>query len=165
MSGNGTNVFCRGGSIIVRVHSLTSDETVVVFTTPARESLFQDLDHKRNLQRQFLSRLHDALTHDVPRTFVEKPFAGVQYVQQFRAGDVMRGYCVYADEPPEYNVFYVLQVTDHEYDRTPIRRYDRDAGDVLAELRNLETVAETEQYLDRRDAHDAESVRQILERL
>jgi len=77
----------------------------------------------------------------------------------------MRGYCVYADEPPKYNVFYMLQITDHEYDRYPIQRYDRDAGEVLVELRTLETVAETERYLDRHDAHTADDVRRILNRI
>ena len=77
----------------------------------------------------------------------------------------MRGYCVYADEPPEYNVFYVFQVTDHAYDRNPLVRYDEKAGEVLEEIRNLETVAETERYLERHDADDAETVRRILDRL
>lgn len=77
----------------------------------------------------------------------------------------MRGYCVYADEPPEYNVFYMLQITEHEYERSPVKRHDREAGDVLAELRTLETVAQTERYLNRRDAHDADDIRLILQRL
>lgn len=77
----------------------------------------------------------------------------------------MRAYCVYADELPAYNAFYLFQITDHRYDRTPVQKYDRDAGAVLAELRGLETVAETESYLDRRDAHDANDIQQILDRL
>lgn len=89
---------------MVRTHPLTSDETVAIFTTTAARSLFRELRKKRGLQRQFLSRLRDALTSPTPRTFVEKPFEGVENLKQFRAGDVMRGYCVFADEPPEYNV-------------------------------------------------------------
>ncbi|WP_135826875.1 hypothetical protein [Halorussus ruber] len=96
---------------------------------------------------------------------MEKPFEGVQNLDRLRAGDVMRAYCVYADEPPEYNVFYLFQITDHRYDREPVQKYDRDAGEVLAELRGLESVAEAKAYLDRRDAHDATDVRRILDHL
>lgn len=150
---------------MVKVHPLTSDESVVVFTTPAARSLFHDLRRKQNLQRQFLSRLHDALTSPTPQAVVEKPFEGVRYLKQFRAGETMRGYCVFAGEPPGFNVFYFFQITDHGYDRQPVSRYDADAGDVLSELRSLETPAEAEAYLKEHDAHDAEAVEQMLERV
>lgn len=148
-----------------RTYSLSSDKIVVIFTTPAAKALFEELGNKTNLQRQFLSRLHDALTSETPQAFVEKPFQGVTSLQQFRAGDVMRGYCVYADEPPEYNIFYMFQVTDHQYSRNPVMKYDSDAGEVLQELRDLETVEETEAYLEDHDAHDAEAVELMLEQL
>lgn len=77
----------------------------------------------------------------------------------------MRGYCVYADEPPQYNVFYIFQITGHEYGRNPVKRYDEDAGEVLAELRRLETVTGTERYLAERDAHDADAIRELLNHL
>lgn len=150
---------------MVREHSLSSDETVVIFTSPAAKSLFRDLRRKKNLQRQFLSRLHDALTSATPQAFVEKPFDGVQYLKQFRAGDVMRGYCVFADEPPEYDIFYMFQVTDHAYNRRPVEQYDADAGAVLDELRALTTVEETAAYLQEHDAHDADSIQAIRERI
>lgn len=150
---------------MVKTHPLTSDESVVIFTIPAAQSLFHDLRRKKSLQRQFLSRLQDALTSATPGVFVEKPFTGVRYLQQFRAGDVMRGYCVFANEPPGYNVFYLFQITDHAYDRAPVERYDADAGEVLAELRGLDSVAETEAYLREHDAHDAAAVELMLERL
>lgn len=136
-----------------------------MFSSPATESLYQNFDHKTVLQRQFLSRLHDALTHEVPSTFVEKPFKGVQNLKQFRAGDLMRGYCIYADEPPGYNVFYIFQITDHRYGQNPLRQYDEKAGKVLEELRSLENVAETERYLEQHDANDAKTIRQILDQL
>lgn len=136
-----------------------------MFTSTAAESLYRDFDHKTALQRQFLSRLYDALTHDVPSTFVEKPYKGVRNIEQFRSGDTMRGYCIYADEPPSYNVFYIFQITEHKYDRNPLRRYDKKAGDVLEELRSLQTVTETERYLTRHDADDAETIRRILDQL
>lgn len=127
--------------------------------------MFRELDDKRNLQRQFLSRLLDALTSETPQAFVEKPFQGVRHLKQFRAGDLMRGYCVFADEPPEYNVFYLFQVTDHRYSRQPVTRYDDDAGEVRQELRDLGTIEETERYLDKHDAMDASAIKQILDRL
>lgn len=136
-----------------------------MFTSTAAESLYHDFDHKTGLQRQFLSRLYDALTHDVPRTFVEKPYRGVRNIEQFRAGDLMRGYCIYADEPPGYNVFYIFQITDHKYDRNPLHRYDKKAGDVLEELRSLKTVTEVERYLTQRGADDAEAIQRILNQL
>lgn len=126
---------------MVRTYSLSSDETVVLFTSPAAKSLFRNLGKKRHLQRQFLARLHDALTSATPRAFVEKPFEGVKHLMQLRAGDAMRGYCVFADEPPAYNVLCLFQVTDHAYDRDPVVRYD--AGVVLSQLRSLTTVEET----------------------
>lgn len=150
---------------MVRTHALTEDESVAIFTTPASKSLFQNLRKKPNLQRQFLSRLHDALTSPTPRAFVEKPYKGVENIEQFRAGAVMRGYCVFTDEPPEYNVFYLFQVTDHAYDRAPVVRYDADAGAVLEELRDLSTVDETAAYLHERDALDAEAVERMLDRI
>lgn len=150
---------------MVRTYTLSSDETVVIFASPAAKSLFRDLRAKRGLQRQFLSRLHDALTSTTPRAFVEKPFEGVQNLKQLRAGDVMRAYCVFADEPPGYEVFYLFQVTDHAYDRNPVVRYDAAAGAVLEELRGIETVEETEAYLEDRDALDAEAVESILDRI
>lgn len=148
---------------MVRTYSLSSDEAVVIFTSPAAKSLFRDLRTKRRLQRQFLSRLLDALTSASPRAFVEKPFEGVRNLEQFRAGDVMRGYCVFADEPPGYDVFYMFQVTDHAYDRRPVARYDEEAGGVLEELRSLGTVEETETYLAKRDALDADAIERVLE--
>lgn len=93
---------------MVKTHTLTTDETVVIFSRPAARSLFPDLRRKKSLQRQFLSRLHDALTSATPQAFVEKPFEGVQYLKQFRAGSSMRGYCVFADEPPEYNILFLF---------------------------------------------------------
>lgn len=144
---------------------MSSDETVAIFTTPAVRSLFRDLRAKRDFQRRFLSWLHDALTSTTPRPFVGKRFDGVRNLERFRAGDVMRAYCVFADEPPEYDVFYVFQVTDHAYDRNPVVRYDADAGTVLEELRALETVEETEAYLQERDALDADAVESILDRI
>lgn len=150
---------------MVRTHTLTSDETVVIFTVPAARSLFRDLRKKRELQRQFLSRLHDALTSGMPQAYVEKPFQGVQNLQQLRAGDAMRGYCVFADEPPEYGVFYVFQVTDHAYSRNPVVKYDAKAGEVLEELRRLSTPEETKAYLEERDALDADPIETILGRI
>lgn len=138
---------------------------MAIFTTKAARSLFHDLRKKRDLQRQFLSRLHDALTSATPQTFVEKPFDGVENLKQFRAGDVMRGYCVFADEPPGYNVFYLFQVTNHGYDRNPIARYDADAGEVLDELRRLLALDETEAYLAEHDALDATDLETVLDRL
>ena len=90
---------------------------------------------------------------------------GVQNLGQFRAGDMMRAYCVFADEPPQYDVFFLFQVTDHAYDRTPVVRYDADAGGVLEDLRSLSTVAETEAYLREHDALDADDVATILDRI
>ena len=104
----------------MREHTLTSDTAVAIFTEEAADSLFEDLDKKTNLQRQFLSRLHTALTSTTPQTYVEKPYRNVDTIQQFRAGDVMRGYCVFADEPESYGIFYFLQVTDHDYDAYPV---------------------------------------------
>lgn len=150
---------------MVRTHELTSDETVVIFTAPAARSLFHDMRQKRNRQRQFLSRLYDALTSSTPRAFVEKPFEGVQNLKQFRAGEVMRGYCIFADEPPGYNVFYVFQVTEHAYDRAPVVRYDGDAGEVLAELRRLSTVGETEAYCEEHDALGVAEIETLLARI
>lgn len=150
---------------MVRTHELTSDETVVVFTSPAARSLFHDMRKERNLQRQFLSRLYDALTSSTPRAFVEKPFEGVQNLKQFRAGEVIRGYCIFADEPPGYNVFYVFQVTEHAYDRNPVARFDADAGEVLDELRRLSTPDEMEANLEEHDALDAEAIGTILARI
>lgn len=144
---------------------MTSDQTVAIFAEPAARSLFRELRKKRGLQRQFLARLHDALTSPTPGAFVEKPFAGVRTLMQFRAGDVMRGYCVYTDEPPGFNVFYLFQVTDHAYDRNPIVRHDSNAQAVLEELRALSSVEETERYLSTRHALDADDIERILERL
>jgi len=84
---------------------------------------------------------------------------------QFRAGGAMRGYCVFADEPPGYNVFYLFRVTYHAYDRNPLGRYDADAGEVPDELRRLSTVEETEAYLAEHDALDAEAIEVILDRI
>lgn len=77
----------------------------------------------------------------------------------------MRGYCVYTDEPPGYNVFYLFQLTDHAYDRTPVTRYDADAEVVVDELRALSSVEEAERYLSARHALDAAAVERILEQL
>lgn len=147
----------------MRTHSLTSDTTVVIFTDSAAESLLDDLSHKPNYQRQFLSRLHDALTSSTPQAYVEKPFTGCENLKQFRAGDVMRGYCVYSSEPPSYNVFYMFQITEHEYDREPVRKYDHEAGDVLDELGSLSDETAVERYLEANNAHDSESVETLLD--
>jgi hypothetical protein len=149
----------------MREHELSSDESVAIFHQAAAEDLFETLDKKTELQRQFLSRLHDALESTTPGTFVEKPYTGVDNVQQFRAGDVMRGYCVFTDDLPSYNVFFFLAVTDHDYDAYPLAKYDRRAGTVIAELRDLTDKSVVEEYLDGHDALDAEDVEALLEGL
>lgn len=149
----------------MREHSLTSDTTVAIFHDDAKASLASDLKKKTELKRQFFSRLEDALESPTPATYVEKPYRGVDNVQQFRAGDVMRGYCVFADEPPGYNVFYFLQITDHEYDAYPVAKYDRRAESVLESLRALDSHSAVEGYLDDRNALKASDVATLREGL
>jgi len=149
----------------MREHTLSSDTTVAIFTEEAADSLFDDFKKKPNFQRQFLSRLHNALTSATPQTYVEKPYRGVDNIQQFRAGDVMRGYCVFADEPEAYDVFYFFQVTDHKYDAYPVSRYDSEAGTVLDELRGLADETETEEYLNDHNALDADDIEELLDRI
>lgn len=149
----------------MREHELSSDTTVAILHREAKECLFDELEKKRNLQRQFLSRLQAALESRTPGTYVEKPFRGVDHLVQFRAGDVMRGYCVFTDEPPSYDVFYFLAVTDHEYDAYPVAKYDRKAGTVLDELRDLSTADAVEEYLDARNALHAVDVAALLDEL
>lgn len=146
----------------MREHELTSDTNVAIFHVDAAESLFSDLDKKVTLQRQFLSRLHSALESVTPETYVEKPFQGVDHVSQFRAGNAMRGYCVFADEPPEYNIFYFLEVTDHDYDAYPVAKYDRKAESVLEKLRTLSNVEATEAYLESQNALESGDVETLL---
>jgi alpha-ketoglutarate-dependent taurine dioxygenase len=150
---------------MTREHVLSSDETVVVFRTAAAESLFERLSKRRKLQRQFLGRVRDALESEVPAQFVEKPYRGVDHVEQFRAGDEMRGYCVYAEEPPSYNVFYMLEVTAHNYDAYPVAKYDRVAERVTEKLRSLSSVAETEAFLNDHDAMGTDDVERLLDQL
>lgn len=149
----------------MREHELSSDETVAIFHENAAQSLFDDLDKKTNLQRQFLTRLRDALRSSTPETYVEKPYTGVDNVVQFRAGSVMRGYCVFASEPPSYDVFYFLEITDHEYDAYPVAKYDRRAETVLERLRSLSSEREVEEYVDSRDAFTSDDVDSLLDRL
>jgi len=148
---------------MTRVHPLTSDENVAVFHEKAAKSLFNDLDKKTELQRQFLSRLQDALESDTPGRYVEKPYKGVENVLKFRAGDTMRGYCVFADEPDSYNIFYFLEVTDHEYDKYPVAKYDTKAGEVLETVRGLSGEKEVEKYIKGHGALDASDVEEILD--
>ncbi|MCX2818499.1 hypothetical protein EGH25_03910 [Haladaptatus sp. F3-133] len=150
---------------MTREHTLTSDKNVAVFHKKAKGSLFNDLSKKTELQRQFLSRLRDALRSKTPGRYVEKPYKGVENVSQFRAGDVMRGYCVFADEPESYNIFYFLEVTDHGYDRYPVAKYDRRAGEVIETVRGLSGEEEVEGYLEDRDAFDAGDVERLLGRI
>jgi len=147
----------------MREHPLTSDENVAIFHRDAADSLFNDLDKKTEYQRQFLTRLKDALESSTPGHYVEKPYSGVQNVKQFRAGDEMRGYCVFIDEPEGYNIFYFLEVTDHEYDKYPVAKYDTQAGEVLEKIRCLSSEDEVKEYVDERDGFDAEDVERILE--
>ncbi|MFB6176710.1 MAG: hypothetical protein ABEI99_06125, partial [Halobaculum sp.] len=121
-----------GGSI-PREHSLTTDETLALFTEPAAEALFDELGDKPDVQRQFLRRLLDALSHPVPETFVEKPFQNLDCLYQFRAGDRLRGYCLFETGVPGHNLFVFFGITEHDYDRQRMAEYDRRA----------ETVAET----------------------
>lgn len=148
----------------MREHTLTSEPTVAIFHDDAAGSLFDDLRKKTNLQRQFLSRLKDALDSATPENYVEKPYQGVDYVSQFRAGDMMRGYCVFTDELASYNAFYFLEVTDHEYDAYPVSKYDRRAKIVLEEMRSLSNEAETDEYLRSREALDVADVESLLDR-
>lgn len=149
----------------MREHSLSTNPTVAIFHEEASTSLFDDLGRKTNLQRQFLSRLKSALESSTPQAYVEKPFQGVDNVVQFRAGDVMRGYCVFSSEVPSYNIFYFLEVTDHNYDAYPVAKYDRKAELVLKELQKLSNEAEVEDYLESRNAIDGEDVGSFLEQI
>lgn len=149
----------------MREHSLTTDPTAAIFHEEASTSLFEDLGKKTNLQRQFLSRLKDALESSTPETYVEKPFQGVENVEQFRAGDVMRGYCVFSNEVPSYNIFYFLEVTDHDYDAYPVAKYDRKAESVLEEMHRLPDESAVEDYMKSRNALNAEDIDSLLEQL
>ena len=146
-------------------HSLTDDPTVAVLHEEAFTSLFNELEKKTNLQRQFLSRLKDALESSTPETYIEKPFQGVDNVFQFRAGDVMRGYCVFSNEVPSYNIFYFLEITDHDYDAYPVAKYDRKAESVLEEMQKLASESRVEDYLRSRNALYTENVNSLLEQL
>lgn len=147
----------------MREHTLSTDTTVAILHREATTCLFDDLAKKRNLQRQFLARLQDALESSTPKAYVEKPFRGVDNVVQFRAGDVMRGYCVFTTELPAYDVFYFLAVTDHDYDAYPVAKYDRRAGTVLDELRDLSDEGAVEAYLEARNALYADDVATLLD--
>lgn len=149
----------------MRRHSLTSDPTVAILHESAFTSLFEDLEKKAGLQRQFLLRLKSALESSTPETYVEKPFRGVDNVVQFRAGDVMRGYCVFSNEVPSHNIFYFLEITDHKYDAYPVSKYDRKAETVLKEMQELSNGPEVKDYIESRNALDAEDVSSLLERI
>ncbi|SFS42427.1 hypothetical protein [Halostagnicola kamekurae] len=149
----------------MRTHTLDSDTTVAIFDATAAKSLFDDLGKKTTLQRQFLTRLQNALESQTPHTYVEKPFRGVDNVDQFRAGDIMRGYCVFADEPPAYNIFYFLQITDHEYDAYPVAKYDRKAGAIIETLQSLSSEVAVEQYLEEHDALRVDDVERLRSKL
>lgn len=138
---------------------------MAIFVTPAEKQLFKELSDRRAYQEKFLRRLYDALTHSVPRNFIEKPYTNVKYLKEFRAGDEMRGYCVFADEPPEYNFFLFICVTPHEYDRHEVQRYDPDAGDRLEEMRSLTTLGAAEDYADEMKALDAADVLRVMDEL
>lgn len=127
--------------------------------------MFKELRDQRSYQEKFLRRLYDALTHSVPQTFVEKPYTGVEYLKEFRAGDEMRGYCVFADEPPEYNFFLFVCVTPHEYDKHELRRYDPKAGERLEEMRSLATTSEAEGYADEMKALYSTDVLRVMDEL
>lgn len=133
--------------------------------TPAEKQLFKEMSNQRAYQQKFLRRLYDALTHPVPGTFVEKPYAGVEHLSEFRAGDEMRGYCVFADEPPEYNFFLFICVTAHQYDRHEIERYDPRAGERVDEMRSLESSDEAASYAEKMKALDSDDVLRIMDEL
>lgn len=149
----------------MREHELSSDPTLAIFHDRAATSLFDDLSKKTSLQRQFLRRLRDALESSTPQTYVEKPYHGVDHVRQFRAGDVMRGYCVFADESPGYTVFYFLEIIDHDYDAHPVAQYDRRAEAVLERLRGFDDQSDSETYLDERGALDTDDIDALLDEL
>lgn len=127
--------------------------------------MFKELRDQRKYQEKFLRRLYDALTHSVPENFVEKPYTGVRYLREFRAGDEMRGYCVFADEPPEYNFFLFICITPHRYDRNELRRYDPRAGERLEEMRSLTTADAAEDYAEEMKALDADDVLRVMDEL
>lgn len=77
----------------------------------------------------------------------------------------MRGYCVFADEPEAYDVFYFFQVTDHEYDAYPVSRYDSEAGTVLDELRGLSDETEAKKHLNDHNALEADDIEELLHRI
>lgn len=77
----------------------------------------------------------------------------------------MRGYCVFADEPPGYDFFLFICVTPHEYDRNEVRRYDPRAGELAAEMRSLETEGEAKSYAREMKALDADDVRRVMDEL
>lgn len=123
------------------------------------------LAEKPNAQRQFLRRLLDALSHPVPETFVEKPFQGVDYLYQFRAGNQLRGYCLFETGVPNYELFVFFGVTEHDYDRQQMIEHDRRAGAVAEAIRDLQTEAAVVEFLDDREPFDSEAVVELMHRL
>lgn len=121
--------------------------------------------NQRDYQQKFLRRLHTALSHAVPENFVEKPYVGVKHLKEFRAGDEVRGYCVFADEPPEHNFFLFICVTAHQYDRHKVSQYDPRAGERLEEMRSLKSSDEAEDYAANMDALGEEDILKIMEEL
>lgn len=140
----------------------STDTCLCIFVTPAEKQLFKKLKKKRSHQEQFLKRVFAALTDPVPRTYVEDPYRGAKAIEHFRAGDQMRGYCVFEESPPGHTFFLFICVTQHEYSKHEIAKYDPRAVDLQNEMRALQTEAEAKQYADEIKALDSDDIAEIM---
>jgi hypothetical protein len=75
----------------------------------------------------------------------------------------MRGYCVYTDSVPSYNILYIFEITDHKYSKYELSKYDARAGKTLEELDNLSNTEEVEQYLANNNAHYSEDIKEYIQ--
>lgn len=96
---------------------------------------------------------------------MEKAYRGGKYLEQFRAGGELRGYCLFEDTVPGYNCFVFVWITEHEYDRHEISRFDAQAGQWATEIRAIGTESEAETFLNDYGAFDTDAVLEAMTRL
>lgn len=150
---------------MTKEHSLSIDsERVVIFTPTADKNLFEGSLDKSD-QLKVLKRIRTVLNSGHPPGRLEKPFKGVRNLKQLAAGGSLRIYCTYQEDAPKFDILYVYDVTNHEYDKQPVTQVDPLAGKHKREISELEHPAAARSYLNERGFFNISDLDAVIAKL
>lgn len=141
---------------------LSDEETRIIFGEEAGEGL-DALDAPQ--QEQVLRKLLDVMEGAAPPS--KYVYEQIGNLDIYRKGDMIRIYAKAVDNIPRgntmYHVVYVFYIDEaHDYHRKHLAKFSPRAQQKLERITNLETVEDVEAYFERKNALDADLIREKI---